>query len=441
MASISAAGIGSGLDINSIVSQLMELERRPLELLEDQKSQLQTQLSGYGRLRSALDQFQSAMDALGSLDKFKVYTAASGDEEAFTASASSGAASGSLSIEVQNLAVAHRMGSTVFADADTTTVGGAGDEMTLTVDGESFTVDIGGKTLNEIRDAINQAADNVGVTATVLKQDDSSYRLILSSNETGTAKAVNLSFANGGTAVADPLGMSTTVAAEDARILVDGLYTITRGSNAIDDAIQGVTLNLKAETSGPVSLSVERDVEAVTASVQKFADAYNALRNTITNLRAGELEADNTLLAIERRIQSVLNTPPETDGFRYLSEIGVSIQKDGSMSVDSGKLESALQTDFAAVAELFADEGQGYAHRLEAVADELLQIDGLVEAREDGIDASIDRLDERAETLERRLEMTEARYLAQFTALDTLVSQLTVTSNYLTQQLATLQSS
>lgn len=440
MATISAAGIGSGLDVESIVTQLMAIERQPLNLLSEQKSQLQTQLSGYGQLRSALDKFQTAMDNLGSLDKFKVYTATSGDEDAFTATASSSASTGNLAIEVQNLAVAHRMGSASFTDRDTTAIGNAGDEMTITVDGGSFTVDIGGQTLEGIRDAINQASDNVGVTATILQENDSSFRLVLSSDETGTANAINLSYANGGSPITDPLTMTTTVAAEDAQILVDNSYTITRSSNAISDAIQGVTLNLKAETTGAVNLNVSRDVEEVTGSVQSFVDAYNTVRSTITSLREGNLAGDNALLSIERQIQSVLNTPASSGTYQYLVQVGVSVDKNGTMSVDTGELETALQTDFSAVADLFAADGDGYAYRLEEVARTLLQTDGLVDSREEGINTRIDGIDDRSASLEQRLTLVEDRYYAQYSALDTLISQLNTTSSYLTQQLASLNS-
>lgn len=442
MVGIAAPGVGSGLDVNSIVSQLVALERRPLGLLETQKADYESQLSAMGRLRSALDSFESAMDALGSLDKFSVYTATSADEEAFTATASSSASVGELAVRVVNLATSHRLGSGSVADTDTSAIGSAGDQMTVTVDGQSFTIDIGGLTLAEVRDAINEASDNVGVTATILSENDSSYRLILNSDASGTANAMSLAFTNGGSPITDPLSMTETVAAEDAQLLVDNTYTITRSSNTIDDAIQGVTLNLLAETAGSVELSVNRDLDAVEESVQAFADAYNALRSTIDDLRAGQLAGDNTLLSIERQLRDVLNNPPAgaSSGFEYLSQIGVSIQKDGSMSVSSGDLRASLERDFTAVANLFAAEDQGYAYRLESVATGLLQTQGLIDAREDGLQKRIDDVTDRQLELERRLVTVEERYRTQFAALDSLLSQLNTTSTYLTQQLATLPS-
>lgn len=441
MAGISVSGVGSGLDVNAIVTQLMALERKPLEALQSQASDYQTQLSAYGKLRSAVSSFESAMDGLGSLSKFKVFAAVSSDEDALSAVASSSAGPGSLSVQVVNLAVAKRMGSGSFASTDT--IGATGDSMTLTVGSASFTVDIGGKTLAQIRDAVNEAADNAGVTATLLNESDSSQRLVLTSNETGTANAVNLSFENGGSPIADPLGMTETVAAEDAQLLVDNTYTITRSSNTIDDAVQGVTLTLKAETTSAVNLTVQRDNEAVKESVGAFVEAYNNLRSTIDALRKGGLSGDNTLLLMERRIQGILNTPPSglTGGYSYLSQIGVSLQKDGTMAVDDAQLSTALSSNFNGVADLFADKGQGYAYRLGAAAGEFLASNGLIDSREDGINSRIDLVRNRQDALERRLEDIQKRYETQFSALDTLIGQLSSTGNYLTQQLSALQKS
>lgn len=439
MAGISAPGIGSGLDVNAIVRQLMALERRPLDNLKREESGYQAQLSAYGKLRGAVDAFQSAMDGLGSLDKFKVFEALSSDEDALSAVASSGASPGRLSIQVVNLAVAKRMGSDPFAPADT--IGAAGDTMTLSVGSDSFTVDIGGKTLAQIRDAVNDAADNAGVTATLINETATSQRLVLTSNETGTVNAVNLSFSNGGSPIADPLGMAQTVAAEDAELLVDNTYTITRSSNSIDDAVQGVTLTLKAETAAALDLSVQRDTDAVKESVNDFVEAYNNLRSTLDTLRKGELAGDNTLLLVERRIQGILNTPPSglTGGLSYLSQIGVSLQKDGKMAVNDAQLSSALASNFSAVADLFADDNQGYAYRLESAARDLLASNGLIDSREDGLNTRIDRVRDRQDIFERRLEDVEKRYQAQFAALDTLIGQLSASGNYLTQQLNALQ--
>jgi flagellar hook-associated protein 2 len=438
---ISAPGVGSGLDVNSIVNQLMEIERQPLNRLESSKKDLQVQLSAFGQLNSALSTFQSALGDLKTVDAFEVYKAVSSDEGAFTATADSSAAPGSIDIQVVRLAEVHKMGSLAIADTDTTALGRAGDKMTFTVNGNAFTVDGGGMTLSQLADAINDAPDNTGVSATIISENSGSNRLVLTSAETGNANAINLS-ATGRLDRDLDLADINDPAQLDSELLVDGLYTVTRSGNTIDDAISGVTLNLIAETSTEVQLKVSRDTESVTESVQAFVDAFNELKTTIDSLsgEGNDLEADNTLRSIESQIQAVFNTPPSAaDGaFTYLSEIGVSFQRDGKLSLDSGALQNAIDIDFAGMAELFAGDDQGYLFRADALISNLVQADGLIDIRQDGLNSRIDRVDQRISDMEYRLGLREQRLLNQFNTLDTLMGQLQGTSAFLTQQLAAL---
>ena len=438
---ISAPGVGSGLDVNSIVNQLMEIERQPLNRLESSKKDLQVQLSAFGQLNSALSTFQSALGDLKTVDAFEVYKAVSSDEGAFTATADSSAAPGSIDIQVVRLAEVHKMGSLAIADTDTTALGRAGDKMTFTVNGNAFTVDGGGMTLSHLADAINDAPDNTGVSATIISENSGSNRLVLTSAETGNANAINLS-ATGRLDRDLDLADINDPAQLDSELLVDGLYTVTRSGNTIDDAISGVTLNLIAETSTEVQLKVSRDTESVTESVQAFVDAFNELKTTIDSLsgEGNDLEADNTLRSIESQIQAVFNTPPSAaDGaFTYLSEVGVSFQRDGKLSLDSGALQKAIDTDFAGMAELFAGDDQGYLFRVDALIGNLVQADGLIDIRQDGLSSRIDRVDQRISDMEYRLGLREQRLLNQFNTLDTLMGQLQGTSAFLTQQLAAL---
>lgn len=434
---ISSPGVGSGLDIGGIIRQLMAVERRPLAALQQRESAYNSELSAYGRLKSAMEAFRTAMTNLGSADKFQVYQATSGDETAFTATASSRANAGSFSVQVVELAAAHRMASGSMPDNNTTPIGNPGDRMTLTVGDKSFEVEIGGKTLVEIRGAINTAADNAGVAASILKESDSSYRLILSASESGTDKAIGVSFSNGGAPIADPLGTTTTVAARDAEILVDGAFTITSSTNTFSDAIEGVTLTVRNRTTDVVSLDIGRDTNAIKKSAQEFADAYNTLRKTVSDLRGGALKADPTLLSIERRIQGILNTPPAgTEGsYQYLAQAGISIQKDGEMTLDESRFIAALDTDFAGVAQLFTASGQGYAARLKASATEMLASGGLIETRRDGINSRIRASQNQQDALSYRLELVEQRFRRQYGNLDVMLGQMQSTSNYLTAQL------
>ncbi len=438
MATISAAGIGSGLDVNTIISQLMTLEQRPLMALQQKEAEYHAQLSSLGQLRSAASTYQSAMSGLTSAASLETYTATSADTAKFTATADNTAAKGTYDIQVTNLAVAQKQGSNAFADADTTTIGNAGDQMTLTIGTESFTVEIGGKTLTDIATAINDAGDNVGVTASILQEDASSYRLVLSSDASGTANTIALAFEDAAAApIADPLGMAEIQTAEDASFIIDGTYTITRSSNTVTDAIQGVTLNLLEVSTSAVQLNVTQDTGDITSAVEDFVDAYNTLQNSLAKLSSGELSGDSTVRMLESRVRSILNTPPTglSGTYSSLSEIGIAFQKDGTLTLDSDTLSSAIKEDRSAVADLFANDDQGYAFRLDALMDEILDSDGLISARENGINTSISSTQDGIERMETRLEIVESRLRAEFSALDLLVADMQTTGNFLTQQL------
>jgi flagellar hook-associated protein 2 len=218
---------------------------------------------------------------------------------------------------------------------------------------------------------------------------------------------------------------------------IDG-FTVTSSSNTITDAVDGISFT--AESIGTASLNVTRDDEAILEAVTQFADAYNALRTEIDNQRSGQLEADSTLLSIEQSVFNVFNAGSEITGseFSYLIEAGISVNEEGVMEVDTDKVSDTLNSDFNSFVNLFAAEGEGYANRLASLADSWLANDGLIEAREDGLNTQLDRLEDDEFRMEARLEIVEQRIRAQYTALDTLVSELSNSGNFLLQQLATM---
>jgi len=435
MATITAPGIGSGLDVNSIITQLMALERRPLNLLDSRKSQLNAQISAYGKLKSALDNFQAAMKKLATAEKFQVFKTSSTDEAVVTATAGPGAAGGTIDVVVTQLAARHKLASTAFGSADD--VVGAGT-LSIAVGADSFDVTLasGTDTLAALRDAINGAPDNTGVTATILNGVDGS-RLVLTSRDSGTANAMTVSGD-----LAATLGMTDVVAAADAELTVDG-FQVVSASNTVTGAVGGVTLSLKGISPDPLvaaTVNFERDDEAIAKSVQEFADAFNTLRDTVSNLRKGELGGDFSLTSIENSIVGVLGTGATlpVGSFSYLAEIGVSLDKNGKLQVDTSRLTAAMNVDFSGVTGLFADGTQGVAKRLSDLASQLTSIDGVVAQREEGLNSRIRSMESQRTQIERRLEMTEARLRAQFTALDALVAQMQSTSAFLTQRLASL---
>jgi flagellar hook-associated protein 2 len=420
----------------------MTLERQPLVALQRRESDTRAQISAYGTLKSAVSGFRDAMEDLSSLDAFRVFQADSSDEEVMTASADGDAANGIYNVDVTRLAQNHKMGSDAFAEG-ATFGGGAGDSLTLTVDGASSVIDLSeARSLSGIRDQINSASDNPGVTATILNVGGGEQRLILTASESGYAKRVELGFA--GAVTAGSFNFATTnrdsegvvlgdLAELDAAFNIDG-FDLTASSNNVSSVIDGLNIELQGE--GSAVLNVTRDNEAITASAQAFVDAYNKVLSTVADLRAGQLSGDSTLRSIESRMRSVLNTPPSglTGSFSALSQLGIKTNgTSGRLELDDGDLSAALETDFAAVAQLFANDDQGYAFRFDVLADDFLSDDGLIDTRVDGLDSRARRLEDSQSELERRLDLREVALRRQYAALDQLVGSLQSTNTFLLQ--------
>ncbi len=441
---LSSPGIGSGLDVKSIVQSLMSVEQQPLLKLGTREVELKAQLSAYGSLKGAVSTFRDAIEKLADIDKFKVFSAKSSDDDVLTATASSSAATGGYNLQVQRIAENHRMASTAtFADTGSTLIGVDGDSMTIAVGADSFVVAVGGKTLGAIRDAINDATDNTGMTASIIK-DDAGSRLVLSANETGGTHALAVTYSG-----TDPFALTTLNADRDssggftnadlnASVTLEGQFTITSSTNSLTEAIQGVSVQLNK--AGSATLQVARDTGAVEKSVQSFVKAYSDLITTMNKMRGQTLKSDSvSLLSIESQLRAVLNENVAVEGqFENAFALGISTEKNGTLAVDASALDAALKTDFAGVANLFADPDDGLAVRLQALADSLLEAGGPLDGRTQGLDNQIREAAARKAQLEERLKIVESRYTSEFNALDGLVSQLQSTSNLLTQQLAML---
>jgi flagellar hook-associated protein 2 len=442
---ITAAGVGSGLDIESIVSQLMTLERQPLVALQRRESDTRAQISSYGTLKSAISSFQDAMKDLSTLDAFRVFESESSDESVMTASADSEAAGGIYNLNVTRLAQNHKMGSNEFTE--TATFGGnASDALTLTVGTDSATIDLStAQTLSEIRDAINSASDNPGVTATILNTGDVdgvfNQRLILTADESGYEDRVQLSFAGVGAAT---FGFATTnqdsegatlvdLTQLDASYSIDG-FALNSAKNDISTVIDGLSIELKG--LGAATLNVTRDTAAIEESAKALVDAYNNVLSTVDILRDGSLSGDSTLQSVVRRMRGTLNTQPTglTGSYSALSQLGIKTDRDtGQLVFNSSEFTGALDADFASVAQLFANDDQGYAYRFDALAQGMLDDDGLIDNRVDGLNARVRRMEDDQAEWERRLDIREVAMRRQYSALDTLVGSLQSTSAFLLQ--------
>lgn len=394
MASITSSGIGSGLDINGLVSQLVAAERAPTtQRLAVKEAKLQAKLSAYGTLKSSLSSFQSAANTLKSLTTFQARSASVSDSSVMTATASSIAQEGAYSVKVLDLAQAHSLASTTGFEDLSTAVGTGSltfrfgsynvSETTFTQNGEvpSKTVVIGDadNSLSGIRDAVNAA--DIGVRASIVN-DGSGYRLLFSSSESGASHALEVTVDEGGAPAAneDLSGLSQLVfsasvknatrteLAQDARVSINGLI-VTRPNNVVDGAIPGVTLNLQSTAPDkPVLVEINHDQQGAYAAVDKFVASYNELVATMKSLgdyradtqTAGVLLGDPALRSVETRLRQVLGQVVEGTGgaYRSLADIGIATQRDGTLSLNANKLQSALDSDFDSVGRLFATSGR-----------------------------------------------------------------------------------
>lgn len=388
---ISSPGIGSGLDINGIVSQLMALERRSVTVLDTKEAKYQAQLSAYGALKGALSTFQSAVATLATASKFTTVKASVADATIATVSATA-AADGSYALEVQTLARAHKLKSTTFA-ASSTSVGSGkltisfgtynADTFTVNPDKPSkeITISAGQASLAGVRDAINAA--NAGVTASIVN-DGTGNRLTVTSKDTGLANALRITVDDDDGTDTDMSGLSQlhydgrdtsgiqnltqTVEAQNATARIDGI-DISKSSNTITDAIEGVTLTLlKENTPSTTAVTIARDTAGVQASVQGFVKAYNDLYKVMTDLskydatakKASILTGDSTLRAVQAQLRNIFNTALTTagGGLSSLADVGITFQKDGTLKLDATKLTAALADPAKDVATLFAAVGK-----------------------------------------------------------------------------------
>lgn len=452
--SISAAGIGSGIDLEGLIQQLLAAEGQPAQVrLNQREAKLQSRLSAFGQFRSALEQLRTSLASLKDPAKFTVRTAAAANEELLSATATAEAAPGVHDVEVVRLAASQKLASAAVASAGT--VIGSGT-LTIAVGGSAFSVDIdaGAATLADIRGAINAAPDNTGVTATLVTANDG-VRLVLTASATGALNTVTVSQSGGDGGLAavayDPgngvTNLTELQAAGDAQVVIDG-FIHDSADNQVEDAVSGLTLQLLSAAPGsPTTLTVGDDGKASSKLVADFVAAYNAVIRTSKDLTAfnattktaAPLLGDPTLRALQSSLRNEVVRPLESSGgFGALFEIGITTGVDGSLTVDANRLGEALADDYAGVAALFGSAETGVGQRLDALLAGFLDDEGILDARTDGIRSGIEDLTAAREALDRRLEQVEQRLRTQFTALDTLVARFQSTGDFLARQLDAL---
>jgi len=454
MASIISSGIGSGLDIAGLVQQLVAAEATPVQTrIGQQEAKAQAKLSAFGSLKSALSQFRENLEVMKDLDSFLARSGSAGNEELYGVTTSQTALPASYSVEVVNLATPQKLTSGAFAGAES--VVGTGT-LTIAVGASAFNIEVTDQnnTLAGIRNSINSALENTGVSATIVSADAGSY-LILTGEKTGAINTmvVTQSGGDGGLSALeyDPanslFSLSESVAAQDALVRIDG-FDILSETNSIDGAIEGVTLDLLQSDPGILdSLVVVNDGDAVRATVDEFVASYNNLVSTLDQLTnynaeadtAAPLLGDSTVRGIRDQIRRELSVAvTDIDApFNSLAEVGLDIQLDGKLAVVDEDFSAILDSDFSKFGQLFANS-DGFATRLHGIVDGFLQSDGIIETRTTGLNSTIDDFAEQRDALGERLLSLESRLLRQFNALDSLIGELSSTSTFLAQQLTNL---
>jgi flagellar hook-associated protein 2 len=452
--SADAAG-GSVINVSSLVAQLVAATRAPKDAtIASQTSAVTTQISAVGALKGALSTFQASLSAIDTKSAFTSMKANSSDSTIFTATAGTSAVAGTYTLQVSHLAQAQQIVSNAFAGGSSATVGTG--TLQVSVGGSSFSVTVGtGKdTLSGIASAINSAAGNPGVTATVINGADGAH-LVLSSTLQGAANTLQVTETDGGGALAaltygaGNSGHYTQItAAQDAQFSIAGIpHTST--SNSVSDALDGVTINLAGITTGTntVTLTVASDTTTIESNVAAFVQAYNKMVGSISSLNsydattgsAGPLLGDALLSGIQNEIRTTLYSVVNTGSSTYnsLASVGITTKSDGTLNFDSTKFNTAMTAAPGAVSSLFGGTN-GIAANLNGLITQDLESGGSVDSRSKTLVKESDALTRQTNDLDDQMTALTASLTQQYSALNTLLSTLQSTSAYLTQQFAAL---
>lgn len=475
-------GIGSGLNINEIVTALVNAEKAPkTNQLDNLEKQTTTRISAIGTLTGAMNSFKTALDALNKPALFEARTASTSNSSVLKATATATAPAGSYNVQVQQLAASSKVAlQSVSGGTGATFNSGT---LEVSVGTTSFSVDVtaANNTLAGMRDAINEAGKDSGISATIIT-DDSGSRLVLSSTKTGEGNDIRIAVSEDGQTtgsnalttqafapVADPdnagaflkpnsdSGAGGVITqAKSARLTIDGLQLV-RDSNRIEDALEGVTLDLVAAQSSTdladgktITLNVGVDKSSVKSNLQKFVDAYNALITSSAQLTAvvevegskpvaGPLVGDSTVRSVLSGLRNeiVKMTDGGDVGVRALADLGITTGKDGKLSLDDTVLTKALDTNFDQVG-AYLTGSDGLMGRLSGFVSNYVATDGVLKQRDSALRDTLKSVDSQRESLNKRVESLQTRLYAQYNAMDSLVGQLTRTSESLSGMLANL---
>jgi len=470
MATITSLGIGSGIDINSIVTQLVALERRPLQLMKNDATRLQTQVSSFGRMQSLYSGLQTASNALNDASLWSRTTATSSDATVVSSSGGNGAGAGNYAVTVQALASSQTLASGTTFPAASALVGSGtlslqlgswnADQTGFTnkPDTASVAIELSATdTLQSLRDKIN--ASSAGVTASIVS-DANGVRLSLRSSSTGAENGFRITATEGGAPglaglAYDPpnavSNMQLKQSAGNARAVVNGIDVVS-ASNELSGVIEGLTLRLRKESATPIDIAVSSDRTAVAAAIKTFADAYNDLTRYLSeqtrfepgSQTGGPLQGDSAVTSLQSRLRGPLNASSgASTTFARLSDAGLELQRDGSLKINQGKLDGAMNK-LGELQKAFSnnDTGNpantGFSRRFSALASDVLSTDGSLSTRTAGLKKLIDKNTDNQARLNDRVERFQQRLVQQYTAMDANVARLNSLQSYVSQQIAAM---
>jgi flagellar hook-associated protein 2 len=447
------------LDVQGLVSQLMTVAEQPLNNMQSQLQSYNSNISSYGTLNSDLTSLQSSLTPLSSGQFVDTYKATSSNTNVLNATASTEASAGNYGVTVNTLASPQNL---AFdgQSSETASLGNQAETLNFSFgSGTSSSVKIpANSSLDDISSAINAAG--LGVSASVVTADSSStpYRLVLTGNTVGSGNAFSTSVSGStdSTSTTDPLSFlnfsaasavdSTgkitdsrlTEQAQNANLTVNGL-SMTSTSNTVTNAINGVTLNLTQ--TGSTTLTVASDSSGIQSQVQTFVSAYNQLVNDSNNLYQGSLQGDFTLVTMQNMFSSLLNTPISgangSSQVAYLAQVGVSLQKDGTLALDDTALNTAIANNPKAVANVFGNSNNdGFAQRFNTTINSLLGPQGLITTRTTTLNTEVKDENNRISQEQERLSTLQSSYLTQYSALNSSLAQMEQTSSRMTSMLS-----
>lgn len=447
MASISAT-VGA-LDVQGIVSQLMQIERQPLNDSQKKLDQYNTQLSTMGKLSSALSSLQTSMSQLASGSFLQVFKASVSDSSMGSVTTSSGGVAGTYQVSVSSLATSRQLvfdqvGGQAITDPKAA-IAGAPSQLSFLVGGKTQTVNLQANpgdtvSLQNISDKINAAG--IGVNASVV-QNGQQYKLVLAAANSGTDNQFTITGGGGdsgttsGSTLAG-LSQSATAAgesqnAQNASLSVNGV-ALSASSNKVSSAIPGVELDLYKK--GDFTVSMSPDSAGVAKSLQTFVDAYNQVINEVKSARSGTMKGNASILDIQTRLQQVLSVgvagADPVNSYAFLSQAGIALQKDGSLKLDQNAFNDALKKDKQAVSNLFGNAANtGFAQRFNLEINAMLGPSGVIETSKSSIQTRVSAEKLAQGSLQSRLDTKQSQLLQQYTSLNATLAQMQAGSSSL----------